>query len=113
MLSANTGANLAHAAVYALKAGRDRAEQGHASGSHFHASGVPIEETGANLFFQRLNLPRYGALRERHFLGGSAEIQVACNGFKGAQVARADGASAQMGLGMQHVNHLFMRLMNE
>ncbi len=113
MFAAYAGADLAHAAVDALQAGRDGAEQAHASSCHLHAAGVAVEKLSAHFFFKRLNLAGYGALRERHFFSSGAEVEMTRYGFKSAKVASADRAGAQMGLGMQHIVLQFMRLMNE
>ncbi|MCY1555352.1 hypothetical protein D9M68_920080 [compost metagenome] len=60
------------------------------------------EERGADLVFERLDLPADGTLCEGQLLGGGAEVQVPRHGVKGAQVAGRDRAGAGMAGGKRH-----------
>jgi hypothetical protein len=63
---------------------------------------VAQKEGGADLVFERLDLPADRALRERKFFGGRAEVEVAGHGFEGAQMPGGNGAGAGVAAGELH-----------
>ena len=73
-------------------------QQLHAGGGQLHRAGVAQKQGHAHLVFQRLDLPADGRLRQRHFLGRHAEIEMPGHRLERAQVACLHGAGTQMGL---------------